>query len=81
MPFVDMHTLAVKLKTYARGAADTHYMEADERYWVKSRESKYWWLCEDEIEEGLHVEGERKVMAEKGNMVEGKPDYWRELRM
>jgi hypothetical protein len=29
MPFVDMHTLAVKLKTYARGAADTHYMEAD----------------------------------------------------
>jgi hypothetical protein len=56
-------------------------MEADERQWIKSRESKYWWLYENEIEEGLNVEGEREVMAEKGNMVDGKPDYWLGLRL
>jgi hypothetical protein len=72
--FESTFTIGPKPRWGTRGVADTHRMKVDGKYWVDSRTRKYWWLYEDEIEESLTEEEKRKVIVERGNVVEVKPD-------
>jgi hypothetical protein len=56
--------------------ADTHFMKEGGDYWLESGKRKFWWMYEDEVVgEGLTEEEEkRRLLVEKGRVVEVKPD-------
>jgi hypothetical protein len=56
-------------------STDTHFVREGGRYWVESGERKFWWMFEDEVvDRELTEEEKRRLVVEKGRVVEVKPE-------